>query len=549
MKTGVLGPLFILLMTTINASPFTLADPPMQPATNPVIWADVPDIAIIRVGDTYYMSSTTMHMCPGLPIMKSRDLVNWELVNYAYDILADNDALSLKNGKNAYGAGSWASSLRYHDGLFYVTTFSSSTHKTHVFTTKDIEHGPWKAVSFSPMLHDHSLFFDDDGRTYMVHGSNNLRLTELTADASAVKPGGFDAVVIPDASHVAGGRVGLGAEGSQMFKVDGRYYVCNITWPKGDMRTQIIHRADRITGPYEGRVILHDRGIAQGGLIDTPDGKWYAYLFRDCGAVGRCPYLVPMKWVDGWPVLGEDGKAPKTLDIPAVSGGAGGLGNIVASDEFERSPEMMNELKRTKRGENDYVRSAFPLAWQWNHNPDNRYWSLTDRPGYLRLTTGRVDATLPDARNSLTQRTFGPVSSANTAVDVSAMKVGDVAGLAAFQKHYGFVGVKMTDAGKCIVMVSAEGDAPEQIESIPLTQDTVYLKADGDFSKPPELALFYYSLDDEHWTPIGKPLHMRYTLPHFMGYRFALFNFATQTPGGHADFDYYRISDTIEPHP
>lgn len=121
----------------------TLSDePPAAQARNPLLWADVPDPAVIRVGDTYYMSSTTMHMSPGLPIMKSRDLAHWELVGYAYETLADNDALALRNGKNAYGAGSWASSLRFHQGTYYATTFSSTTGRTHVFATRDIERGP-----------------------------------------------------------------------------------------------------------------------------------------------------------------------------------------------------------------------------------------------------------------------------------------------------------------------------------------------------------------------------------------------------------------------
>ena len=137
--------------------------------TNPILWADVPDPSVIRVGDTYYMSSTTMHMSPGLPIMKSRDLANWQMAGYAYDVLGDSDALTLQNGRNAYGRGSWASSLRYHDGTFYVSTFSQTTGKTYVFRTRDIERGPWKETSFSPALHDHSLFFDDDGRVSMIY--------------------------------------------------------------------------------------------------------------------------------------------------------------------------------------------------------------------------------------------------------------------------------------------------------------------------------------------------------------------------------------------
>ncbi len=515
---------------------------PEQHASNPIIRADVPDISVIRVGDRYYMSSTTMHMCPGLPIMKSNDLVNWELVNYAYDILEDNDALSLKNGKNAYGAGSWASSLRYHDGKFYVSTFSSSTGKTHVFTTDDIEDGPWQAVAFEPSLHDHTLFFDDDGKVYMLHGGGDLRLTELKKDVSGIQPGGFDEVVIRDASRIAAPRVGLPAEGSQMFEVDGKYYVCNITWPPNDMRTQIVHRSEKVTGPYEGRVILHDQGIAQGGFIDTPDGKWYAYLFKDSGPVGRCPYLVPMKWVDGWPVLGEDGKTPLVLDIPIKESG---LGNLIADDEFERPAQVLALLKQKQRGENDYVRGAFSLAWQWNHNPDNRYWSLTDRPGFLRLTTGRVDASLPEARNTLTQRTFGPTCSATTMIDVSGMKGGDVAGLSAFQKRYGFVGVKMIGNDKSIVMVSAETEEFVEVESVPLEQSAVYLRVDCDFRRRPEKAHFYYSLDGDRWTRIGSPLRMEYTLPHFMGYRFALFNFATINAGGYVDFDYYRVGEEV----
>jgi len=157
---------------------------PAPAATNPILWADVPDPSILRVGGTYYMSSTTMHMSPGLPLMKSRNLVDWKTVGYAYETLADNDALNLENGKSAYGAGSWASSLRHHDGTFYVSTFSSTTGKTHVYRTRDIERGPWTETSFRPSLHDHSLFFDDDGRVYMLHGSGNVRLTELRSAAA-----------------------------------------------------------------------------------------------------------------------------------------------------------------------------------------------------------------------------------------------------------------------------------------------------------------------------------------------------------------------------
>jgi beta-xylosidase len=495
-------------------------------AQNPIIYADVPDMSMVRVGDTYYMSSTTMHMSPGVPIMKSKDLVNWQIVNYAYDTLANVDELNLNNGKSTYGRGSWASSIRDHNGTYYVTTFAQTTGKTYIYTTKDIENGPWKEVSFEPAYHDHSLFFDDDGRVYLIYGNGKLRIIELNSDVSGVKPGGINQVLIENASAPAGSNIGLGAEGSQLFKVNGKYYLFNITWPKGGMRIVVVHWADNILGPWEGKVALQDRGIAQGGLVNTPEGNWYAYLFRDYSAVGRMPYLTPVTWKDGWPVLGTDGTVPDTLNLPASNGLIPG---IVASDEFDRN-----------NGE-----PALPLVWQWNHNPDNKLWSVTQRKGYLRVTTGRVDTSFLLARNTLTQRTIGPECSGSTSIDVSNMKDGDFTGLALLQKKYGLVGVKYSNGAKSIVMVSAESGNVAEVQSVPLTQKIVYLKAACDFTDRKDVAYFYYSLDGKQWSPIGSTLRMEYTLPHFMGYRFGLFNYATKNVGGFVDFDFFHIHDQI----
>jgi beta-xylosidase len=495
-------------------------------AVNPIIYADVPDLSMIRVGDSYYMSSTTMHMSPGVPIMKSKDLVNWKLIGYAYDTLANVDAITLTNGKNTYGRGSWASSLRYHKGVFYVTTFAQTTGKTHIYTTNDIEKGPWKSVSFKPDLHDHSLFFDDDGKVYMVTGAGKLRIVELNAEVTGIKPGGIDQTLIENASLPSGDNGGLGAEGSQLFKVNGKYYLFNITWPRGGMRTVVIHRADKIMGPYEGRVALQDKGVAQGGLIDKPDGTWYSYLFRDFGAVGRVPYLVPVKWEDGWPVLGNNGKVPDTLDLPASKGL---IPSLVSPDEFTR-----------KKGE-----PALPLVWQWNHNSDNSLWSVTARKGYLRLTTGRIDSNFLMARNSLTQRTIGPVCTGSISLDISNMKDGDFAGLGLLQKNYGLVGVKLNGKSKTIVMINATTGKPVEVASLPLNRSRVFFKAECVFTDKKDTAKFFYSLDGKIWTPIGTQLKMAYTLPHFMGYRFALFNYATKEAGGSADFDYFHITDKV----
>jgi len=496
----------------------------LQAQQNPVIFADVPDMSMIRVGDTYYMSSTTMHLCPGVPIMKSKDLINWKIVNYAYNSLADVDEMNFVNGKNAYGKGTWASCLRYHNGIYYVSTFSITTGKTYIYTTKDIENGKWEEHSFYPMLHDHSLFFDDDRKIYIIWGNIKLNIAELKEDLSGIKPE-TQRVLIEDVTIPSGGNSGLG-EGSQLFKVNGKYYLFNITWPKGGIRTVVVHRADKITGPYEGRMALQDLGVAQGGMIDTPDGRWFAYLFRDFGAVGRIPYLVPMEWKDGWPVIGINGKVPDMLDLPASKGLIPG---IVASDEFSR-----------KKGDRD-----LPLVWQWNHNPDNRFWSVTQRKGYLRLIAGRTDSDFLTARNTLTQRTIGPVCSGTIALETDGMKDGDRAGLCLLSQNYGLVGVKMVDGTKYIYMVNAGSGQPIEQANIPLSGKRVYLKAECDFHEKTDIAHFFYSLDEKTWTAIGEPLKMTYTLAHFMGYRFGLFNYATKEIGGYADFDYFRISDQI----
>lgn len=511
-----------LTLMAVFISPGLHAAEDQNSFENPILWADVPDPDVIRVGNAFYMTSTTMHMNPGVPIMKSYDLIHWEIVNYVYDTLGDSDAQTLRNGQNEYGKGSWASSLRYHNGTYYVVFSSSTAGNTFIYKTRDIEKGPWTRSTIG-FYHDMSLLFDDDGRVYLVHGGGDIRLTELTADASAVKPGGLNQVIIPNASLVAGPNVGLPAEGAHIQKINGKYYIFLITWPQGKGRTQLVFRADRITGPYEGRVALDFAGVAQGGIVDTPDGKWYGMLFQDHGSVGRTPFLVPVAWQDAWPVFGVNGQIPAQMPKPVP--GANSNHKIVASDEFDQT--------------------RLPLVWQWNHNPDNNLWSLTERPGFMRLKTGRTSTGILDARNSLTQRSIGPESSGRIALDVSRMKSGDYAGLAALQKNYGFVGVKMSGNSKSIIMVNGSGTAPVEVASVPLAQNNVYFKVEMDFKNNTDKAYFYYSLDGNRWTAIGNTLQMSYTLPHFMGYRFALFNYATQSAGGYVDFDYFRIENRM----
>lgn len=497
-----------------------------------VIFSDIPDLDIIRVKDVYYMTSTTMHMNPGVPIMKSKDLINWEIVNYVYDVLEYGDKQELKNGKNEYGKGSWASSIKY-DGEYYYVEFSShsagESGKTYIYQTSDIENGPWIKSEFDGVYRDAAFFIDDDERTYLIYGGGDIYIREIehcTSDKNSgfrIKKDGLNKKIISNANGADKEWKGEGlvAEGTHVQKINNKYYIFNIMWPKDSIRTEIVHRADTIDGTYESRVLLKESttdGIAQGGLIDSVDGSWYAFLFEDYGAVGRIPFVMPIKWENDWPVIEGNSKDMKFVSSDSYKG-------FICSDDF-------NEDSLSK-------------VWQWNHNPDNENWSLSDRKGYLRLRNGVISSSIHDAKNILTQRTYGPQCSGSIELDVSNMKDGDYAGLAAFQNHYGFAGVKIHNNEKYVVMAKGTDGTVEEVERIKINSDRVYFKIEFNFNKQIDQADFYYSIDGVGWNEIGETIKMKYDLAHFMGYRFALFNYATKCIGGYADFDCFEVSDNI----
>ncbi|GMK37651.1 beta-xylosidase [Paenibacillus sp. CCS19] len=493
--------------------------------TNPIIWADVPDPSVIRVGSTYYMSSTSMHSMPGCPIMKSEDLMHWELVNYAYDTFEDNDMHNLMDGKHIYGKGSWATSLRYNDGTFYLSFSSLDTNQYYVYQTTDIENGPWERYVIPGLHHDPSVLFDEDGRVYVFHGNGRIRIAELTADAKALKADGINQLLLEGETE----GMGLRAEGCHAYKLNGYYYLFFIEWPRvgNGRRRQVCYRSRELLGPYEHRIVLDDHldyqnnGVAQGGLVDTPTGEWYAVLFQDHGSVGRIPCVVPVSWEDDWPVFGIDGKVPHSFEVPLPQKEAKPL---VASDSFE------------------YAANKLALQWQWNHNPDHALWSVTERPGYLRLTTGYTARSVEFARNTLTQRTEGPACSGVTKMEFGGMKPGDRAGLVALQHYYGTVGILAGEEGAHYVAMCVKGDDGEEVavEKIRYEGNHIYLRIVFNFEESSDIAHFFYSADGEAWIPIGYPLRMKYLLQHFMGYRIGLFNYATKTIGGHADFEYFE---------
>lgn len=486
---------------------------------NPVIFSDIPDVDVLRHGDSYYMVSTTMHVMPGCPIMKSKDLANWYIQSYIYDKIEDNDGYELKNGRSVYGRGQWATSLRYNNGTFYACFVCNDMNQTYIYYTKDIENGEWDRFVIEGKYHDPSLLFDDDGRVFIFYNCGDIRITELKPDCSGVLEGGINQQLFSTPRE----NIGLRCEGCHAYKINGYYYLIFIEWPAdgNQRRREVCYRSKELLGSYERRIVMdddlgyHNKGIAQGAIFDTPDGQWFSMLFQDHDAVGRIPCILPVKWENNWPVFGIDGKVPESFESPFDETDRY---DIVISDDFNHDENKL------------------ALNWQWNHNPINEKWSFTERPGYLRLETSQLAFGVLDARNTLTQRTVGPACTAYTHLESEEMKIGDHAGLVALQSNYGTIGISKEENGTYIEMVTKEGVREKKI----LEGRDIYLKVYFNFEDSIDMAEFFYSCDGENWTKLGMSLKMLYTLDHFMGYRIGLYNYATKEIGGKADFEYFK---------
>lgn len=498
--------------------------------TNPVLWSDCPDPDLIRVGEDYYLVTTTMHLMPGAPIMHSKDLVNWEIVSYIFDKLEETPSYDMEGG-TVYGRGQWATSLRYKDGRFFAYfTPNDQPPKGWVYSTTDPKTEKWELYSVLPHFHDASFFFDDNGKAYMVYGTGMIR--ELKPDLTGVLEGGLDMQLFERDSEE-----NSLLEGSRMIKKDGKYYLLMISWPRGGIRREVCYRADRIEGPYEKKVILEtpfgglDAGVAQGTIFDDPQGNWYGFIFQDRDGLGRAPMLMPCTWIDGWPMLGdENGKVPEIMQKPVQGQPVKGITN---SDGFDAS-----ELK---------------LCWQWNHNPVDDAWSLTERPGYLRLKTNKVSPTLYTARNTITQRMEGPQCSGTVALDLKGMKVGDRAGFSAFNSDAAVMSVECRQDGKYLVLTEESvilhprtkaiiDVRREFVDEVALKKDKIYLRIDADFrpGDTRDIAKLWYSFDNKNWNRIGNDYKMKFDWQRFfMGTKFAIFNYATVENGGYVDVDYF----------
>lgn len=524
--------------------------------TNPLFYDEFSDPDILRVGDDYYLAGTTMHCVPGLVILHSKDLVNWENVSYCFDRFDfDDEAFSLKNHREIYGQGIWAPCIRYANGQFYV--FSNVNGKgLQCYTSKNIE-GPWEHHQLKGNIHDLGVLFDDDGKIYAIYSYGTVRCVELYPDMSGPVEG-TERVIIPDGNGVG--------EGHHMYKINGMYYLISTDYmPNG--RT-LCSRSKNIWGPYETRVISADEtygyhaapgvnvprgeqyrighdGTAfgltpaspdatgcsnahQGGIVSTPDGQWWTLLMQDFHSIGRTVCLMPLTWVDGWPMVGLKGnlgRAPRTWFKPSTALGHYGIDG----PQPIRAPYNRCE---------DFEGKQLGRVWQWNHNPDDKMWSL--KGGKLRLQTMPAEQMMW-ARNSLTQRVIGPKSITTVELSVKGLKPGDVAGLGNINVPCSWIGV--VHDGKRLILRCFEQLTNDTMDvQVELPKGKIWLRCIGEYDD--NQAQYAYSIDGENFQTLGRMMPLSYQLITFQGARHALFAFnTTGKNGGYAEFDNFVVDE------
>ncbi|KAG9040464.1 hypothetical protein FS837_000595 [Tulasnella sp. UAMH 9824] len=489
--------------------------------SNPVIWEDLADLDIRRVGSTYYYSSSTMHYSPGAPILRSYDLFNWEYIGHSVPTLDFGNAYSLIGGQ-AYVQGIWASFFGYHSSKntwFWGGCIDFA--KTYIYSASSVT-GPWsRLTTINKCYYDSGLLVDDDGTMYVSYIYNNaVWVAQLSSDAkSEVKS---QQVYSPPSN------IGY-LEGSRFYKRSGTYYIllthpANEEWviksssPFGSYSIKAL--VQNVAPPVSGAGYPH-----QGGLVDTPNGQWYYMAFIDAYPGGRIPVLAPVTW-------GSDG-------FPAVTLSGGKWGTSYSDPATAHPVAPLTGA--------DFFTSIGP-EWEWNHNPDTSKFS-TGSSG-LVLNTVTVTYDLYAARNTITHRILGPTSTATIKLNYANMKDGDRAGLAMLRDSSAWVGVKR-DSGSFTVCytsgltmnsdwsTSATGTTTA---SVPISGGTIWLRVTADITPGSgKQAKFYYSTNGSTFTSIGSAFTMKNAWEFFMGYRFAIFNYATSSLGGYVTVPLFQL--------
>lgn len=479
---------------------------------NPPLNADYPDPDIIRVGGDFYFVSTTFANVPGLTLLHSKDLVNWDIVTRIIPRLDGLPQYDLQGG-GAYRKGIFAPSLRYRDGVFYVAV-TPVGQKTRIYSSRDPK-GPWAMTELSVEAFDPALFFDDDGGTYLASSIGSDGTVTLHTLDRAV-------------SRITASRkiyYNKGAEGSKIVKRNGWYFLFNAIPGKLALT---VSRARSLDGPWETRPQIDDTtGGHQGAIVDLADGRDVGFVMIDAGAIGRTTNISPMFWRDGWPVWGTPeapGRVPATATKP------------IAGQPVRQPPSS-----------DDFSARALSRQWQWNHNPQDQFWSLAQRPGWLRLKATKADQ-FWWARNTLVQKAQAPRGRGEVVVDTRGIRPGDVCGFGTLGKYSAQIAViGQPDGGRALSMrlieSTTEGPKTEvRVAARPVRATRLWLRTDMDFTT--DKAVLSFSEDGRRFTPLGGevPLAFDWRTGTFQGVQFALSCYNPGAAGGHLDVDRFTLS-------
>jgi beta-xylosidase len=439
--------------------------------------------------------------------------VNWEIVSHVVPRLEGREQYDLKNGA-AYRQGMFAASLRFYSGTFYVVV-TPVNQNTRIYYSKDIR-GPWQFHELNRPAFDPGLFIELDGTGYIATSGGwdgHVTLVKLNADFSKVV-------------EARGIFYYKGVEGSKVIKKGDWYYIFNALPSKLGLTCS---RATNIFGPYETIEPLNDRtGGHQGAIVDLPDGNWFGFVMKDCGAIGRMTYLSPIFWTNNWPVWGTPDAPGK---VPAVA----------------RKPIPGKPIAQPATSD-DFSSPALGLQWQWNHNPDNTRWSLTERPGFLRLRP-TVATNFWLARNTLTQKGQGPWSRGVVKLDLRNLKPGTSCGFGTLGKVNGHIAVNCGSDGKMFLSMNVivdAGTSETRVAAEPVKGTDIFLRTELDFGR--KMGACSYGPDGQHWTPLGGEFELAFDwrTGTFQGEQFAIFCFNPQPGDGFVDVDSFRFTDRKE---
>lgn len=469
---------------------------------NPILKADFSDPDVIRVGEDFYMVCSEFHYM-GMPVLHSKDLVNWSIIGQVYKRM---DIDPRYDQMDRYAKGSWAPAIRYHNGLFYV--YFCTPEEGLYMSTAENPAGPWAPLHELKRVggwEDPCPFWDDDGNAYLGHstvGAGPIIIHKMSPDGKRLLDEG---VIV---------YIGKIAEGTKIYKRNGFYY---LVIPEGGVEEgwQTALRSRSIYGPYERRVVLRQgktniNGPHQGGLVELESGEWWFIHFQSMGALGRVCHLQPVEWVEDWPIMGCAGEPVSIFRKPKVSAQCP-VGLLQTADEFDK-PEL-------------------GLQWQWNHNPAEQNWSLTERPGYLRLKAMPA-LDIMHARNTITQKLIGGKGSITIEQSIENMAAGQKAGLAYLgDSAENWIGVEKDESGCRIEAVTAgvHYHGPE------IKGDTVWFRTEYNFTGTTQ---FFFSIDGIDFLQLGGECKLCEGF--WKGARIGLFTFNCLEESGSVDFNWFR---------